>query len=292
MEFPDLGQHCSVGTCKQLDFLPMKCDSCHKIFCNDHFSYAKHECPEAYRKNNQVPVCPLCNTPIPVKRGEAPDLLVGQHIDNDCQSDPAKQKRKIYTNKCNVKGCKQKELIPVSCDRCQLNFCLRHRLESDHDCKGFEGSGRAVSSAATAAVNRSKAGGSRQDNGPFKSSKAKPQQTHMAAAGKDLDRERRARQAQSSGAGAGSTRSMQGGMSEDEALARALALSAMDSQPPQAQGQRTRSTPQSDDQKRQEEEDLALARALQASEEESRPRQRQATQRQTSDKEKSSCAMS
>ena len=40
-------------------------------------------------------MCPLCNTPIPVKKGELPDVRVGEHIDNDCQSDPAKEKRKV-----------------------------------------------------------------------------------------------------------------------------------------------------------------------------------------------------
>lgn len=43
----------------------------------------------------QVPVCPLCNTPIPIKRGEMPDIKVGEHIDRDCKSDPAQRKRKV-----------------------------------------------------------------------------------------------------------------------------------------------------------------------------------------------------
>lgn len=40
-------------------------------------------------------MCPLCSKPVPWKRGEAPDIAVGDHIDRDCQSDPAKQKRKV-----------------------------------------------------------------------------------------------------------------------------------------------------------------------------------------------------
>lgn len=44
----------------------------------------------------QVPVCPLCNIPIPVKRGEMPDIKVGEHIDRDCRSDPAQRKRKVH----------------------------------------------------------------------------------------------------------------------------------------------------------------------------------------------------
>ena len=46
-------------------------------------------------QDNQVPVCPLCNIPIPIMKGESPDVKVGQHIDTDCQSDPAKEKRKV-----------------------------------------------------------------------------------------------------------------------------------------------------------------------------------------------------
>jgi hypothetical protein len=61
----------------------------------EHISYKGHSCPSAYKKDVQVPVCPLCNTPIPVKRGEQPDITVGAHIDSDCMSDPAKNRRKV-----------------------------------------------------------------------------------------------------------------------------------------------------------------------------------------------------
>lgn len=33
--------------------------------------------------------------PVPVARGEPPDRAVGEHIDRDCRSDPAQQKRKV-----------------------------------------------------------------------------------------------------------------------------------------------------------------------------------------------------
>jgi hypothetical protein len=103
---------------------------------DEHYSYTKHNCAKAYQKDNQVPVCPLCNKPIPVGLGQEPDYVVGAHIDNDCQSDPAKTKRKVFTNKCSVKGCKVKEVVPVVCDKCHLNFCLRHRHTLDHQCQG------------------------------------------------------------------------------------------------------------------------------------------------------------
>lgn len=99
----------------------MRCDACQEIFCKDHITYANHKCMSSYKKvtvktmncysclhvvashlfvvvlqDIQVPVCPLCNIPIPIKRGEMPDIKVGEHIDSDCRSDPAQRKRKVH----------------------------------------------------------------------------------------------------------------------------------------------------------------------------------------------------
>ena len=41
----------------------------------------------------------------------------------------------IFTNKCSKGGCKQKEMIRVTCDQCHSNYCLKHRHPLDHDCK-------------------------------------------------------------------------------------------------------------------------------------------------------------
>lgn len=57
--------------------------------------YEDHNCTSSYKKDVQVPVCPLCNKPVPVPRGQLADIKVGEHIDRDCQSDPAKNKRKV-----------------------------------------------------------------------------------------------------------------------------------------------------------------------------------------------------
>ncbi|XP_018345470.1 PREDICTED: AN1-type zinc finger protein 2B isoform X4 [Trachymyrmex septentrionalis] len=92
MEFPNLGEHCSESTCNRLDFLPLKCDACQGIFCTDHITYTTHSCPSAYKKNIQVPVCPLCDVPIPIKRGDLPDVAVGLHIDNDCRESRRKHR--------------------------------------------------------------------------------------------------------------------------------------------------------------------------------------------------------
>ncbi|XP_048808287.1 AN1-type zinc finger protein 2B isoform X1 [Lagopus muta] len=154
MEFPDLGAHCSWAACQRLDFLPLKCDACERIFCTDHVAYAQHECTSAYKKDVQVPVCPLCNTPVPVRRGEMPDVVVGEHIDRDCRSDPAQRQRKIFTNKCLKPGCKQKEMMKVICEQCHKNYCLKHRHPLDHDCTG---AGRPLSKAGHAALARAQA---------------------------------------------------------------------------------------------------------------------------------------
>lgn len=58
-------------------------------------TYTKHNCSSAYKKNVQVPVCPLCNSPVPIQRGTLPDIAVGNHIDNDCKSDQAQGRKKV-----------------------------------------------------------------------------------------------------------------------------------------------------------------------------------------------------
>lgn len=116
----------------------MKCDACASILCRDHIKYDDHQCPSAHRKNVQIPICPLCNQPVPYDhRDQQPDAVVSAHIDRDCKSDPARQKReKVYANKCSVSTCKQREAIQVNCEKCSRTFCLRHRFPDDHRCQG------------------------------------------------------------------------------------------------------------------------------------------------------------
>ncbi|CAH1778123.1 unnamed protein product [Owenia fusiformis] len=263
MEFPDLGKNCSEKHCKKLDFLPMKCDACRDIFCKDHIQYEVHECKESYKKDNWVPLCPLCSKPIPVKPGETPDIQVGRHIDSDCQSDPAKERRgKVYTNRCNNKGCKTKELVPVICDKCHLNYCLKHRHETDHNCQGFQGTNKGISKAGAAAARRNhvpSGSGSKPQKSSNKPQQNKPQQTTLTnyGFGRDLNRERQERMRGQQG---NDINTLQAGMSEDEAMARALQLSMQTSDNTQPT---TKPTTQ---QEEQEAADLALARAIAESE--------------------------
>uniref|UniRef100_A0A8B9PYH8 AN1-type domain-containing protein n=1 Tax=Apteryx owenii TaxID=8824 RepID=A0A8B9PYH8_APTOW len=282
------------------DFLPLKCDACEQIFCTDHIAYAQHCCTSAYKKDVQVPVCPLCNTPVPVRRGEMPDVVVGEHIDRDCKSDPAQRKRKeeeraveafaglepslqessqpsnsrralvaqagvleqgtvspaIFTNKCLKPGCKQKEMMKVICDQCHKNYCLKHRHPLDHDCSG---AGRPLSKAGHAAVARAEASSSKAVTASS-SGASRPADSPSASAS--------ARGGRAAGSQTRSTSPpavmLQNGLSEEEALQRALEMSLAESAHSSAQPPST-----------QEEEDLALAQALSASEAEYQQLQRQ-----------------
>ncbi|XP_075153993.1 AN1-type zinc finger protein 2A [Haematobia irritans] len=208
MEFPHLGQNCHEKSCNRLDFLPMKCDACKNVFCSGHFNYEHHNCPNG-RKDHQVPLCPLCGEPVPTPPGVEPDLTVGQHIDKQCKSDS----RKIFTNRCSYKSCKRKELIPVNCSQCKRNFCLRHRHTTDHECQEAKtGSGNTNvedtrSMAARAAEMR------RTQKPPNTLFDVAPKPTTAAARESAVQR---------------LTQNIQGNMSEDEAMARAIALSIME----------------------------------------------------------------
>lgn len=83
-----LGDHCEFEECKQIDFLPFKCDACEKVrpslpavhrpvvytlglrgnngmfaeqvFCLAHRKYSSHSCKKAGEKETQTIICPLC----------------------------------------------------------------------------------------------------------------------------------------------------------------------------------------------------------------------------------------
>jgi len=265
MELPHLGKHCSEKSCRQLDFLPMKCDACSEIFCKDHLQYDDHNCSSSYKKNIQVPVCPLCNQPIPVSRGSVPDMVVSDHIENNCQ---VRRKEKVFSNRCNKPKCKKKELVPCICDICKLNFCLTHRHPADHDCKGPQISSRSAAAAAARSTQSSSSNSSGQSkitnffSGPFR----QPQQA-TTAAGSSSSRGQMSSAAAAAinrQAGRGTTpgrplvaRTANGGMSEDEALAAALAASLGGGGQPAAGGAGGQNT---------EDEDRMLAMAIAESE--------------------------
>ncbi|XP_038050391.1 AN1-type zinc finger protein 1-like [Patiria miniata] len=98
----DIGKHCSVKSCKQLDFLPFQCNGCSGIFCLDHRSFDAHCCSQAN--------------------------ITHDHKDLDAPTSYG----------CSFPECPDKELIPVSCQHCRNNYCLSHRHQQDHDCTKLE----------------------------------------------------------------------------------------------------------------------------------------------------------
>jgi hypothetical protein len=102
-EFSNLGTHCSFNECNRQDFLPIKCDLCELSYCREHGSYTGHKCSK-YDENQK---------PIP-EQGPIP----------------------TYT--CSLNDCSKRELVQVLCEFCKLNFCMLHRLQTDHNCKALE----------------------------------------------------------------------------------------------------------------------------------------------------------
>ncbi|XP_005105307.1 AN1-type zinc finger protein 1 isoform X2 [Aplysia californica] len=97
MELPHIGKNCGFSSCNQLDFLPFECDGCGLTFCLEHRSRESH-------------MCTAVSTSLPAEySGE-----------------------KSYS--CCIDGCSKRELTPILCNHCMLNFCLNHRVQEDHKC--------------------------------------------------------------------------------------------------------------------------------------------------------------
>ena len=58
--------------------------------------YADHNCPKSAGKDFQIPICPLCNTSLSRNRNQQPDVVVSEHIDQQCQSEKAILRRKVH----------------------------------------------------------------------------------------------------------------------------------------------------------------------------------------------------
>lgn len=146
----EYGTHCSFQECNRLDFLPIKCTACSKQFCSSHYSYSNHNCQSASiqqltnSSNFVLPTCPLCNKQVPfTNQFRSPDEAISNHIDQGCaapggKKSPNKKKKEKSPGQCTKKGCKKKELVPITCKECNQVFCLTHRYKDSHDCIGKE----------------------------------------------------------------------------------------------------------------------------------------------------------
>ncbi|XP_042480155.1 zinc finger AN1 and C2H2 domain-containing stress-associated protein 16 [Macadamia integrifolia] len=135
-QFPDLGKHCSVGDCNQIDFLPFTCDSCNQVFCLEHRSYVKHHCPKANKKDVTVVICPLCAKGVRLNPDEDPNITWESHVNSEC--DPSNYEKATKKKRCPVPRCR--EILTFSnmirCRDCTVDHCLKHRFGPDHMCPG------------------------------------------------------------------------------------------------------------------------------------------------------------
>uniref|UniRef100_A0AAF5RXJ7 RNase H family protein n=1 Tax=Wuchereria bancrofti TaxID=6293 RepID=A0AAF5RXJ7_WUCBA len=101
-EFPELGKNCSLEACKKLDFTPFFCNICEKYFCDEH--RFNHGC-------------------------QFKNLDVEQLAATSCDGS-----KPLKSFLCSMNGCFTCEIIRIDCQRCGLNFCLKHRYPEEHQC--------------------------------------------------------------------------------------------------------------------------------------------------------------
>lgn len=113
-----IGSHCKYTYCNQLDFLPFKCQSCGDTYCLEHRTEDSHECPNkgAWAERR--------------RQAELSKRSAGE----------GKRMRDFVSEKpCADDSCSKvigTSLVPgVHCPGCNRDYCLKHRLREDHDCK-------------------------------------------------------------------------------------------------------------------------------------------------------------
>lgn len=126
-----VGKHCQYEYCNQLDFLPFLCQSCTRTFCLDHRTETAHKCasPGVWAQ----------------RRREAelarPSIGQGRTL-----------RDKVSQKPCASPDCKTvvgTSLVPgVHCPSCNRDYCLKHRLKEDHDCRNLVPIGARASVAA------------------------------------------------------------------------------------------------------------------------------------------------
>ncbi|KAK9671044.1 hypothetical protein RND81_12G002900 [Saponaria officinalis] len=133
---PNLGEHCSLPDCRQIDFLPFSCDRCRQVFCLDHRSYTQHHCPQADSQGVTVVICPLCAKGVRLLPHEDPNITWESHVNTAC--DPSNYHKATKKRRCPVVGCKEILVFSntVMCKDCTTDHCLKHRFGPDHKCVG------------------------------------------------------------------------------------------------------------------------------------------------------------
>ncbi len=142
MELLDKGKHCEEEYCRQLDYLPFKCNACSKYYCVSHIKHDDHACKDSHKLNYEIPSCPLCSKTVVFTRGEDLDLCLAKHVKecetqirSDSENKTTNQsKDSNHTKKCAFDKCKTKDSLRFECNKCNKNFCIKHRIQEDHCC--------------------------------------------------------------------------------------------------------------------------------------------------------------
>lgn len=135
-EFPNLGYHCSVSDCNQLDFLPFTCDRCHQVHCLEHRGYIEHKCTKPNKQDVTVVICPLCAKGVRLIPDQDPNITWDNHVNVEC--DPSNYEKVTKKRKCPAPGCKEVLVFSntIKCRDCLEDHCLKHRFGQDHKCSG------------------------------------------------------------------------------------------------------------------------------------------------------------
>lgn len=115
-----VGKHCQYEYCNQLDFLPFFCQSCSHTFCLDHRTETSHKCPKEGAWAERRRQAQLAR----------PSIGQGKML-----------RDKISEKPCASPVCKTvigtSLSTGVHCQTCNRDYCLKHRLKEDHDCKNL-----------------------------------------------------------------------------------------------------------------------------------------------------------
>jgi AN1-type zinc finger protein 1 len=113
-----IGTQCQMEYCRQLDFLPFRCESCRGQFCLDHRTERAHKCS---------------------KEGAWARARAAQNrISGPQTTTTSKPNILTHEQQCSHPQCKtlvDTPLTPgVHCQTCNRRYCLKHRMKEDHAC--------------------------------------------------------------------------------------------------------------------------------------------------------------
>ncbi|KAI9845467.1 MAG: hypothetical protein M1838_001708 [Thelocarpon superellum] len=112
-----IGAHCQLPECHQLDFLPFRCLSCKGTYCLDHRSETAHRCAS-----------------------EGAWAAARRKAELKGASSTTTTSRPTVTTatQCSHPQCKTfintPQSLGVLCSTCHRQYCVKHRLNEEHDC--------------------------------------------------------------------------------------------------------------------------------------------------------------